>query len=72
MITPQEADQAAELMLISYCQACQVSTPDDVRKACEKMISKAARAIEKYNDTATAVAVLNRTELYIQTPGGQG
>lgn len=61
MITASEADQAAELMLTAYCRASGCSTPEEVRKACEMMISKAARAVEKYNGVAATVEVLERT-----------
>lgn len=70
MLTPTEADQVAELMVVAQCRSCGCMTPDDVRKACEMLISKAARAIEKYNDSATAVAVLQRTALFVQSAGG--
>ncbi len=71
MITPTEAGQAAELMLTAYCRALDCATPEDVRKACEMMISKSARTIEKYNDTGTALQVLNRTALYLTPAGGK-
>ena len=61
MITASEADQAAELMLTAYCRAAGCSTPEEVRKVCEMMISKAARAVEKYNGVAVTVEVLERT-----------
>lgn len=70
MITPYEADQAAELMLTTYVRACHVATPDEVRKACEMMISKAARAIEKYNGAPVAVEVLKRTTLNLMPAEG--
>ncbi|MHB0818422.1 hypothetical protein ACYCFK_09095 [Stutzerimonas stutzeri] len=65
MLTRDEADGAAEVMLAAYCRACGCATPEDVRKACEMMISKSARAIEKYNDTGTAVEVLQRTARHV-------
>ncbi len=65
MLTRDEADGAAEVMLAAYCRALGCTTPDDVRKACEMMISKSARAIEKYNDTGTAVEVLQRTVRHV-------
>ncbi|MBT0961704.1 hypothetical protein [Denitromonas iodatirespirans] len=70
MIAPTEADQAAEMMLATYCRACGVTSPDDVRKAGEMMISKAARAIEKYNGAHVAVAVLKRTTLNLMPVEG--
>lgn len=65
MLTRDEADGAAEVMLTAYCRACGCATPDEVRKACEMMISKAARAIEKYNDASTAIDVLQRTARHV-------
>ena len=71
MITPQQADSLAEKTIVKYCQECGVDTPDDVRKACEMLISKAARAIEKYNGTESAIGVLNRTALYVSKARGE-
>jgi len=34
MLTRDEADGAAEVMLTAYCRACGCTTPDEVRKAC--------------------------------------
>lgn len=65
MKTPAEVGQIAEYLITTYCTSSGVETPDDVRKACELLISKAARAIEKYNDQGTAVAVLDRTSRYV-------
>lgn len=65
MIAPAEAGQAADLMLTAYCRACQCATPDDVRSACEMMISKAGRAIEKYSGAEAALEVLQRTTMHL-------
>lgn len=67
MKTPVEVGQIAEDLITTYCSAAGTETPDDLRKACELLISKAARAIEKYNDQATAVEVLERTSRYVAT-----
>lgn len=72
MITRQDADNAAELVIMTYCQACQCETPEDIRNAGELLISKMARGIEKYAGTPTALAVLNRTVMNIIPAGGQG
>ncbi|WP_312958802.1 hypothetical protein [Stutzerimonas nitrititolerans] len=65
MLTASDADRLSERMLSTYCRECGVATPDDVRKACEMMISKAARAIEKYNGTGSAIEVLQRTTRHV-------
>lgn len=67
MKTPVEVGQIAEDLITTYCSAAGTETPDDLRKACELLISKAARAIEKYNDQETAVEVLERTSRYVAT-----
>lgn len=67
MKSPAEVGQIAEYLITTYCSAAGTETPDDLRKACELLISKAARAIEKYNDQATAVGVLERTSRYVAT-----
>lgn len=67
MKTPVEVGQIAEDLITTYCSAAGTETPDDLRKACELLISKAARAIEKYNDQSTAVEVLERTSRYVAT-----
>ncbi len=67
MKSPAEVGQIAEYLITTYCSAAGTETPDDLRKACELLISKAARAIEKHNDQATAVEVLERTSRYVAT-----
>lgn len=61
MKTPAEVGPIAEYLITTYCTSVGAETPDDVRKACELLISKAARAIEKYNDQVVALEVLGRT-----------
>lgn len=65
MKTPAEVGLIADYLITTYCSEAGIETPDDIRKACELLISKAARAIEKYNDQATAMAVLDRTSRYV-------
>ena len=48
-------------MILVYSSQLGLSTTDDVRHAMEMLISKAARAIEKYCDAETAVHVLGST-----------
>ena len=67
LITPSQADSLAEKTISEYCKNCGVESPEDIQKVCEKLISKAARAIEKYNGTESAIGVLNRTALYISS-----
>lgn len=67
MKSPAEVGQIAEYLITTYCSAAGTETPDDLRKACELLISKAARAIEKHNDQAIAVEVLERTSRYVAT-----
>lgn len=67
MKTPVEVGQIAEYLIATYCSAAGTETPDDLRKACELLISKAARVIEKSKDLATAVEVLERTSRYVAT-----
>jgi DNA segregation ATPase FtsK/SpoIIIE-like protein len=66
MKTPAEVGQIAEYLITTYCTDAGIETPDDVRKACELLISKAARCIEKHKDQATALDVLGRTIRYHQ------
>lgn len=61
MITSKAAGIAAEAALVGYVSTCGASSPDDLRKVLEMMISKAARGIEKYSGNQTAVDVLVRT-----------
>lgn len=70
MITSQQADKLAEKTIVDYCRAAGVETSDDVRKVCEMLISKAARAIEKHSGNTAAMRVLDRTVLYIARAGG--
>lgn len=65
MKTPAEVGRIAEYLITTYCNSAGAETPEDLRKACELLISKAARAIEKYNDQTTALAVLDRTSRYV-------
>lgn len=65
MKTPTEVGPIAEYLISTYCTSVGVETPDDVRKACELLISKAARAIEQYNDQAVAQDVLGRTSRHL-------
>ncbi|WP_423836316.1 DNA translocase FtsK [Stutzerimonas stutzeri] len=67
MKTPTEVGPIAEYLITTYCTSVEAETPDDVRKACELLISKAARAIEKYNDQDVALEVLGRTSRYVAT-----
>ncbi len=70
MLTPYECGQVSEMVITIDCETCQVTTPEEIRKAGEMLISKMARCIEKYNDLNTAIEVLNRTLLHIQKPKG--
>lgn len=66
MVTPDKASALAEAAITQYAQACNLSNPDEIRKALEMLISKAARGIEKYVSTEVAVEVLKRTTLAIE------
>ena len=70
MLTPHECGQVAELVITTYCRTCECSTPDELKKAGEMLISKMARGIEKYAGTDKAVEVLKRTALHVATPEG--
>ncbi len=65
MRTPIEVGKLAESYIVVYVGNAECQTPDDVRKACELLISKAARAIEKYNGHQKAVEVLSRSMSYV-------
>ena len=65
MLTPTECGQAAEDIIVVYCHTCQCETPEEVRKAGEMLVSKMARAIEKYAGADQALAVLQRTALHV-------
>jgi hypothetical protein len=66
MVTSDKASALAEAAIAQYAQACGLSNPEEVRKALEMLISKAARGIEKYAGTDVAVDVLKRTTLAIE------
>lgn len=66
LVTPQEADQAAERVLQEYAAATGAASPDDLRKVLELLISKSARAIEKYCGNQLAVQVLARTAYQVE------
>ena len=65
MKTPNEVGQLAESYITVFVSNAECQTPEDLRKACELLISKAARAIEKYNGHPKAVEVLSRTMSYV-------
>lgn len=71
MVTPEKAAQFAEATLVEFARLCEVQTPDDLRNALEMLISKSARAVEKYCGPCDALTVLNRTTLNILPPGGR-
>lgn len=66
MVTSDKASVLAEAAIAQYAQACGLSNPEEIRKALEMLISKAARGIEKYAGTEVAVDVLKRTTLAIE------
>jgi len=61
MLTPKQADAAAEQAIADYAAALSLSSHTEVRQALEMLISKAARGIEKYCGAEVAVDVLTRT-----------
>ncbi|TBU78192.1 hypothetical protein [Phytopseudomonas daroniae] len=67
MKTPAEVGQMAETFITTYVITAECQTAEDLRKACELLISKAARAIEKYNGNPVAVDVLSRSMTYVAT-----
>lgn len=67
MVTELVAGEVAEKGVVDFAQICEVATPDDVSKALEILISKAALAVEKYAGKDVAIQVLNRTALSMQT-----
>lgn len=64
--TREQADKAAEKMIADYAAELNLSTPDDVSKALEYLISKAARGIEKHCGIATSCEVVFRTLHHLQ------
>lgn len=72
MVTPSVAGELAEKAVVEFAGSCEVATHDDVRKALEMLISKAALAVEKYAGNEVAVQVLNRTVLSMQPAAGRG
>jgi hypothetical protein len=60
MTSPQAAD-AAEDAIALYVKRCGANSPDNLRKALEMLISKAARGIEKHAGHQVAMDVLVRT-----------
>lgn len=61
MMTSTQAAAAAEDALVQYVKRCEARSADDVRKALEMLISKAARGIEKHDCYQSAMDVLCRT-----------
>lgn len=66
MKTREECDHIAEESIVTYCADCEVGVSDDLRKALELLVSKAARGIEKYCGREESVNVLRRTIFHIQ------
>jgi len=61
MVTPKQADAAAERAIVDYAAELSLSSSTEIQQALEMLISKAARGIEKYCGAEAAVDVLNRT-----------
>jgi hypothetical protein len=60
-MTLTQAGAAAEDAIARYVKRCGANSPDDMRKALEVLISKAARSIEKSSCHQVAMDVLVRT-----------
>lgn len=71
MVTSETAAFEAEELLAAYIVQCEASTPDDLRKLLEMLISKAGRAVEKYCGNDVAADVLFRTVGNIQAVPAQ-
>lgn len=67
LVSPKEADVLAEKFIKEYTQSTGASSAEDLRKVMELMMSKAARAIEKYCGNDIAAEVTLRTAYQIQT-----
>ena len=65
MITPEMADEATEIAIMSYSRELNLQTAEDLKHAFVMLISKAARGIEKYCGTDEAVKVVFRTGYHI-------
>lgn len=65
-VTPQQAGEYAEAAILDYARQCGAETPEEVMKALEMLISKAARGIEKYCGSEAAYIVTARTAFNIQ------
>ena len=70
MKTAKQCDDLAEEMIFAYCQLAVCHDPDDIRKALEMLISKAARGIEKYCGNEQAIHVLTSTFLHVDKRNG--
>ncbi|TMP23760.1 hypothetical protein [Pseudoalteromonas ruthenica] len=60
-VDPQIAAMLSEKLIKEFCINNQVDSPQDIAMVLEMLISKSARAIEKYNGTATARKVCDKT-----------
>lgn len=66
MPNPQDTGQAAEKLIVELCNDMGCSTPDDVANVLELLISKAARATEKYSGTERALMSCDRTAHHLR------
>ncbi|MBF4250508.1 hypothetical protein EA007_05805 [Vibrio anguillarum] len=62
-----EAACKSESLIKQYVDSMGCKTPDDVRKVLEMLISKSARAVEKYTDNEAAIGVIERTRKQIES-----
>lgn len=70
MLTAPACGQIAEMVIATYARACECSTPDEIQKAGEMLISKMARGIEKYAGNDAALETLLRTAAHVERKKG--
>ena len=71
MPNPKESAVEAERLLVEFVQKVGCKNSDDVASVLELLISKSARAIEKYCGNGAAVAVCNKTASYVEANPAQ-
>ncbi len=66
MIKSKVAQQRAENLIVQYVDGCNCKTADDIANVLEALISKSARAIEKYAGNEKAIDVCRATKVNLQ------
>lgn len=65
MSKPSEAASAAEKQIANFVNELDCRTPDDIANVLEMLVSKSAKAVEKYCGTERAKLICDRTAYYL-------